>query len=185
MLGKILSEHHGFKCTVLFPIDKDSGEINPNEQTNLPGIESVDSADFVILGLRFRELPDDNMKHLVDYVEAGKPIMGLRTSTHAFNYSRDKKSPYAKWSFNSKDWSGGFGRQILGETWINHHGEHGGESTRGVLVESDKSHALLRGVEDVWGPTDVYEVRDTLPNDSNVLMLGQVLEGMQPTDRRC
>ncbi len=178
MLGRLLAERHGFKCTVLFAIDKATGEINPDEQTNIPGIESVDSADFLILGLRFRELPDDGMKHLVDYVEAGKPLLGLRTSTHAFNYSRNKQSPYASWSFNS---DGGFGRKVLGETWVNHHGDHGKESTRGVIEEANKDHPLLKGVKDVWGPSDVYGITK-LPDDATVLLRGAVLTGMDPKD---
>jgi len=179
MLGKMLAEKHGFKCTVLLPVNPSTGEIDPNEQTNIPGVEAIDSADFLILGLRFRELPDDKMKHIVDYVEAGKPLLGLRTSTHSFNYSRNKESPYASWSF---DKDGGFGKNVLGETWINHHGDHGKESTRGVIEEANKSHPLLRGVTDVWGPTDVYGVT-TLPADATVLLRGQVLTGMKPTDK--
>jgi hypothetical protein len=178
MLGKLLAEKHGFKCTVLFPVDLKTGEINPDEQTNIPGIESIDSADFLILGLRFRELPDDKMKHIVDYVAAGKPLLGLRTSTHAFNYSRKKDSPYASWSFNS---NGGFGKNVLGETWINHHGDHGKQSTRGVVEEANKSHPLLTGVTDVWGPSDVYGVTK-LPDDATVLLRGSVLSGMKPDD---
>ncbi|HEV3026100.1 MAG TPA: hypothetical protein VG457_00925, partial [Planctomycetota bacterium] len=89
-LGKILSKHHGFKCTVLFAINKKTGEIDPNTTDNIPGMEAIDSADLVIMGLRFRSLPDDQMKHFVDYVESGKPVVGMRTSTHAFNI--DKKS---------------------------------------------------------------------------------------------
>lgn len=178
MLGKLLAEKHGFKATVLFPIDLQTGEINPGEQTNIPGIESVDSADFVILGLRFRELPDDKMKHLVDYVEAGKPLLGLRTSTHAFDYRRNRNSPYASWSHNRQ---GGFGKQVLGETWVNHHGRHGGESTRGVIVEEQKDHPLVKGVTDLWGPSDVYTV-NPLPDDATVLVRGAVLTGMNPED---
>ena len=178
MLGRLLAEKHGFKCTVLFAIDPATGEINPNEQTNIPGIEAVDSADFLVLGLRFRELPDDKMKHLVDYVDSGKPLLALRTSTHAFNYSRNKQSPYAGWSFNT---NGGFGRQVLGETWVSHHGDHGKQSTRGLVEAKNKSHPLLQGVKDVWGPSDVYGVT-TLPDDATVLLRGQVLTGMKPDD---
>lgn len=181
MLGKLLAQRHGFKCTVLFAIDPATGEINPNEQTHIPGVEAVDSADFLILALRFRELPDDKMKHIVDYVEAGKPLLGLRTSTHAFNYSRNKESQYASWSFNSGERPGGFGKQVLGETWINHHGEHGKESARGVIEEKNKDHPLLRGVWDIWGPSDVYGVT-RLPDDATVLFRGQVLAGMKPDD---
>lgn len=181
MLAKILAERHGFKCTVVFPINPDDGTINPNISTNLPGIEALDSADLCVMALRFRELPDAKMKHFVDYLNAGKPIIGLRTSTHAFNYTRNKNSPYAKFSYNNKDWAGGFGQQVLGETWINHHGNHGKESTRGVINEALAAHPILKGVKDVWGPSDVYGVVN-LPKDAQVLMWGQVLAGMNPSD---
>src|SRR5579871_2023281 len=83
-LGKILAKHHGFKCTVLFAIDPKDGTINPNV-SNIPGLEALQTADLMIIFTRFRDLPDEQMKHIVDYVEAGKPIVGLRTATHAFN----------------------------------------------------------------------------------------------------
>lgn len=181
MLGKILAERHGFKCTVIFAINPDDGTINPNVGTNLPGIAALDSADLCIMALRFRELPDAQMKHFVDYLNAGKPIIGLRTSTHAFNYTRHKNSPFAKFSYNHKGWPGGFGQQVLGETWINHHGVHGKESARGVINDAHASHPILKGVKDVWGPSDVYGVVN-LPKDAQVLMWGQVLVGMKPSD---
>src|SRR6202051_474354 len=70
-LGKILAKRHGFKCTVLFAIDKD-GTINPGVYNN-PGLETLKTADVMIMFLRWRDLPDEQMKHIVDYVEAGKP----------------------------------------------------------------------------------------------------------------
>jgi len=120
LLGKILAKHHGFKCTVLFAIDKD-GTINPNVRDNIPGLEALDKADLMIIFTRFRDLPDDQMKHVVDYVESGRPVIGMRTATHAFDIKGDKT--YAKYSWTSKSPDGGFGRQVLGETWINHHGQ--------------------------------------------------------------
>lgn len=179
MLGKILSQRHGFKCTVLFPIDKATGEINPNEQTNIPGMEQVAAADLVVIALRFRELPDDQMKYFVDYLAAGKPLIAIRTSTHAFAYSRNKQSPYAKFDWQSKEWPGGFGQQLLGETWLNHHGIHKGESARGVIEGVNLQHPILRGVQDVWGDSDVYGIK-RLPRDATVLMHGLTLAGMQP-----
>src|SRR5262245_8543737 len=76
-LGKILATHHGFNCTVLFAIDKDTGEINPKINNNIPGLEALKTADLMIIATRFRNLPDDQMKHIVDYVEDGKPIIGM------------------------------------------------------------------------------------------------------------
>src|SRR3954467_8790602 len=113
-LAKILAERHGFKCTVLFSVDPKTGEIDPGTKNNIPGIEALDKADACVMLLRFREWPDDQMKHFVDYLNAGKPIIALRTSTHAFSYAKNKNSPYAKFSYNSKEWPGGFGKQVLG-----------------------------------------------------------------------
>ena len=181
-LGKILSVHHGFDCTVLFSINPEDGTINPEEKANIPGIEALAKADMMVIATRFRKLPDDKMKYVDDYVNSGKPILGMRTATHAFNYGKDKESPYAKYSFNAKgEWQGGFGQQVLGETWINHHGHHKVESTRGIIDWQHKDHPILKGVRDVWGPTDVYGVRN-LGADAQVLMHGQVLDGMEPND---
>lgn len=177
-LAKILSGQHGFDCTVLFALDAD-GTINPTRQDNIPGLETVDSADLVIMLMRFRDLPDRQMKHIVDYVEAGRPIVGLRTATHAFEL---KTSPtYRRYSWNSKEWDGGFGRQVLGETWINHHGRHKVQSTSGIFVPGQEGHPILRGIRsgDIWVPTDVYTVRQPLP-DVQPLLLGAVLESMEP-----
>jgi hypothetical protein len=179
-LGKILAIRHGFKCTVLFAIDQD-GTINPN-RSNIPGLEALRTADLMIIFTRYRDLPDEQMKHIVDYVESGRPILGMRTATHAFNIKGGKK--YARYSYNSKEWPQGFGRQILGETWISHHGLHGKQSTRGLIAPGAEDHPVVRGVKsgDIWVPTDVYGVRLPLPGDSKALVLGEVLTGMKPAD---
>ncbi len=179
-LAKILSARHGFRCTVLFAIDKRDGTINPVEATNIPGLEALDSADLLILLTRFRDLPDDQMKHLAAYIESGKPIVGIRTATHAFQL---KTSPtYAKYTWNAAD--GGFGRVVLGETWIKHHGQHGKQSSRGVINTAEASHPILTGIRpgEIWSKTDVYEAKLPLPGDSRTLVLGQVLSGMEPKD---
>jgi hypothetical protein len=177
MLGKLLSQRHGFHCFVIFPIDPKTGEIDPNNQSNLPGLHLLQKADLIIMAWRFRNPPDEEMKHFVDYYESGRPIIALRTSTHAFNFKPESK--YHDYSFNSKKWLGGFGQQVLGETWVSHHGGHGTESTRGIVVEQHRDHPILRGVKDVWGPSDVYGIRK-LPADATVIMEGQILSGMKP-----
>jgi type 1 glutamine amidotransferase len=176
-LARILSTHHGFHCTVLFAINPKDGTIDPDRLDNIPGLEALDSAGLLVILTRFRDLPDDQMKHIVDYINSGKPIVGLRTATHAFQL---KGSPtYARYSWNSPD--GGFGRMVLGETWIKHHGQHGKQSTRGVLNPKQTTHPILSGIHDgeLWSTTDVYEVRIPLPGDSNVLVLGEALAGME------
>lgn len=180
-LGKILAKHHGFAATVLFPINPETKLIDPNYSSNIPGLEALDKADLMIIATRFRELPDDQMQHIVDYINAGKPVIGLRTATHAFNYSGKSESKFKDWGYNSGKWKGGFGQQVLGDTWISHHGQHGSQSTRGVIHPKAESHPILRGVKDVWGPTDVYGIKN-LVGDATVLLDGQVLKGMKPSD---
>ena len=179
MLGKLLAVRHGFRCTVLFSVNPETGEIDPEESAHVPGLAALDTADVLVMFWRFRRLSDGDMRHVVDYVEGGKPILGIRTATHAFAYEQGSASRYTDWSWNGESWPGGFGRQVLGETWVNHHGQHGAESTRGVVPVAARRHPILRGVEDVWGPTDVYGIRD-LPLDSLVLLEGSVRAGMGP-----
>lgn len=180
-LGKILAKHHGFKCSVLFTQDVTDGTINPNLD-HIPGLKNLADADLMIMFLRFRNLPDGQMKHLADYIESGKPIIGLRTSTHAFNLRKD--SPfYAKYHWEKKV-GGGFGQKVLGETWVSHHGAHGKQATRGIIAKGQENHPILKGIKDgdIFGPSDVYGVNLPLPGDSLPLVLGQVVAGMEPTD---
>ena len=175
-LAQILSKRHGFKCTVVYSLNAE-GEIDPDQTRNQPGIEALDSADVCVMMLRFREWPDHQMRHFVNYYLSGKPILAIRTSTHAFNYSPDSQSPYRKFSWQSQDWLGGFGKQVLGETWVSHWGNHGSQATRGHVLAS---HPVLRGVTGLFGTTDVYEAAP--PADAEVLVRGEVVAGMKETD---
>src|SRR5437667_11849105 len=102
MLAKILAVRHGFKCTVLFPINPADGTIDPNNQTNIVGLQNLANADLMVILARFREPPADQMKYVVDFINAGKPAFGLRTATHALAISLDKHSPSAKGDWGSK-----------------------------------------------------------------------------------
>lgn len=182
MFAKILSQHHGYKCTVLFAIDPVTGFINANKANNIPGLEALKSADLMVVFARFRELPDADMKHIVDYVNAGKPVLGIRNATHAFRYSANSTSPYKNWDFQSKAWLGGFGQQILGDTWIAHYGKFQKEATLATVVSSQRNNPVLRGVADtIFCHTDVNSVERLTPKDL-VLMQGQVLSGLNPMD---
>lgn len=165
MLGKILSQHHGFKCTVLFSLDPEAGYIDPNNQSNLPGMEALDDADLMIVFTRFRTPSDEQMKSFDKFLAAGKPIIGLRTSTHGFR---------GKWGF--------FGRQILGEQWVAHHGGHKREGCRGVIEEKHAQHPVLNGVKDVFAPSDVYTVKN-LTDQETILLRGAVTETLDPKSK--
>lgn len=163
MLGKLLSQRHGFKCTVLFSLDAD-GTIDPTAGASLSHPEALDSADAIVMLLRFRHWDDATRKHFTDAIARGVPVIGLRTSTHAFN---DKEL-------------GKFGKDVLGEGWVSHWAKHKIEATKGIIEAANANHPVLRGVTDIFGTTDVYEAYP--PSDSVILVRGQALKGMNPTD---
>lgn len=173
MLGKILSVRHGFTATVLFSVDPD-GTINPKATASLSDPALLARADAIVMSLRFRNWPDDAMEAFEKVLLAGTPIVALRTSTHAFN-GFPKGSRWAGWNYNNQ---GGFGERVLGETWISHWGRHKVEATRGVIVPEQRSHPVLRGVDDLFGDTDVYEAYP--PPDATILARGLVLQGLTP-----
>ena len=173
MLAKILSQRHGFKATVLFSVDPD-GTINPKNGKSLSDSTALDSADAIVMLLRFRAWPDEDMARFEKYLLAGKPIVALRTSTHAFN-GFPTGSQWESWNYNNQ---GGFGKRVLGETWLTHWGKHKVEATRGQIEASQRSNPLLRGITSIFGETDVYEAYP--PADATVLVRGLVLNGMTP-----
>jgi len=199
-MAQILSHHHGFDCTVLFAQDPaKTGIIDPNYVNNIPGLEALENADLMILFIRFRELPDEQMEYFQNYLIKGKPIIGMRTATHAFNIL-DSLSQWKHWGNyydgELEDWEGGFGKKILGANWHTHHGHHKYQSTRGVLASESKNHPMLRNIDctKIWGPTDVYGHPLPLPGDAQILVLGQVIDsesfdkkdllfGMKSTDQ--
>ncbi|MHA3771878.1 PVC-type heme-binding CxxCH protein [Verrucomicrobiota bacterium sgz303538] len=173
MLAKILSQKHGFDCTVLFSTNPDGGYIDPNFQKNIPGTQALDSADLLIIGTRFRQLPDDQLAPFAKFLNAGKPVIGFRTATHAFTGSA--KTGDFKWA--------DFGLKILGEKWVNHHGKHKTEGTRGVREEANTGHEVLRGVDDIFVTTDVYAVANLDQKAATILLRGAVTESLDPTSK--
>src|SRR5688572_9799207 len=152
LMARILSRH-GFTCTVLFAIDPATGTIDPHVKDNIPGLEALDSADLLVAFLRWRELPDEQMKHIIDYTESGRPIIGIRNATHPFRYATRLDSPYAKYDSGSKAPAGGWGRLVLGETWVSHYGKNLAESTRCDVINFASSHPIFRGTRrSFWIP---------------------------------
>jgi len=173
MLAKILAKRHGFQCTVLFSMNPKDGTVDPSVKNNIPGMSVLKSADMMVVFAMDLTLPDEQMKHFVEFLETGKPVFGIRCTLLSFRYA--KNSPYARFDVGN----GGYATELFGESWKGHYGDHGKESTRGLRAGLNEAHPILRGVQDVWGPTDVYRIT-RLPADATVLMYGQVLAGMKP-----
>ena len=180
MFARLLSQRYGYDCTVLYAIDKATGTINPNTTDNIPGLHLLDDADLLVIFARFRELPDSEMKHIVDYVNSGKPVLGIRNATHAFRYLNNKDSKYVSWDWHSTEWPGGFGQQILGDTWVSHYGKFQQEATLAHATPEHRDHSVMQGVADtIFIRTDVNGVNKLKPDDQ-ILLRGQVLSGPDP-----
>lgn len=145
-LARILAKNLGFKCTVIFGVDE-NGFIEAGS-SKVSGMEALDHADLFMIFTRFLNLPDDQMAHIVAYLDRGGPVVGLRTASHAFQIPRDSK--YAKYDFQSKvpGYENGFGQQILGNTWVGHYGTNHKQGTRIQLVPEQKNNIILSGVKD-------------------------------------
>lgn len=182
MLARVLSKHHGFDCTVLFSVNE-TGQVDPtlpapfkdkSRRHNIPGLKYLADADCVIWMSRFMQLPDDQMQHFHDYFDSGKPLIALRTANHGFmggkRYTVDGRQISLK--------------QMLGGTFMGHHGGWHRESTRGIIAAEQNSHPILTGVTDIWGTSDVYRChneRFPFPEDCTALVLGQPLVNLEPT----
>lgn len=182
LMANILAERHGFDCYALFSTNK-GGKID-QKANNIENLEILKDADLMVSYTRFRSLPDEQMQHFVDYLDTGKPVIGVRTSTHAFKYDKKSKSPFAKYSFDytGEDYKGGFGKQVLGENWVAHWGVKKKESSRGIFAPDQQAHPIFKGIKDgqIWGPTDIYQTSLPLTEGCTPILLGQVVDGMTP-----
>jgi hypothetical protein len=175
-LARILAKHHGFKCTVLFGLDE-NGEIKAGE-SNIPGLEALESADGMVMFTRFQALPDEQMKHIDAYLNRGGPVMGLRTSTHGFKYG-NQESAYSKYDFKAatEGYELGFGHQVLGQTWVGHYGRNHVQSTRITIIPEAAKHPILTGVSKIHVHAGGY---NAVPQDDwNILTMAQPLMSME------
>ena len=177
-LARILAKRHGFACTVLFGLDPKTGNIVTGSPNNIPGTEALQNADLMVIFTRFQALSPEQMDPILAFLNRGGAVIGLRTSTHGFKYP--KASLYYKYSFDYKgeDYKGGFGRQILGETWVGHYGPNHKSSTRLDVVTEQAAHPVLRGVKDAWAEIGAYNAAPI--EGSTVLAMAQPLTGMNP-----
>lgn len=188
MMAKILSQHHGFDCTVLFGVNA-RGEVDPTmpvypekgkeaefKEHHIPGLEHLASADLVIFFTRLLTLPPTEQQQIVDYIDSGKPLIALRTANHGFRGPLPYKirGKQVRW-----------GEDILGGSFMNHHGRWHADSTRGFFDKEHAQHPILTGVTDIWGDSDVYRTYKegtNLPPECTALVWGQPLMGRKPDD---
>lgn len=183
MLAHLLAERHGFHTTVLFgqnaaglvdPTQKIAWE-DPEVVHDIPGLEHLATADALVLFTRLLTLPQTQRAHLHAYLDSGKPILAFRTANHGF----------LEFGYEVNGEGVRFGEDVLGGAFRGHHGRWHADSTRGSIIEENRDHPVLRGVADIWGPSDVYRTYpegESLPPGCTPLVMGQPLTGRKPDD---
>lgn len=183
MLAHLLAERHGFHTTVLFGLNPD-GLVDPTQKIrwqdpevlhDVPGLEHLESADALVLFTRLITLPEDQRARLHDYFDSGRPIVSFRTANHGF----------IGLDYRMGDRRINFGEEVLGGSFRSHHGRWHQDSTRATVIPESAEHPVVLGVEDVWGPSDVYRTYPeggALPAGCTPLLMGQPLTGRNPGD---
>ena len=162
-----LQDKYGFCCE--FAMAKPDAA-TPQQRNNIPGMEALSNADLAVIYVRRRTLPAEQMKYLRDFIDSGKPLIGLRTASHAF--ALGKGSPAAGYV----DWPG-FDPEVLGG---NYHGHHGNKSpdkpkTYVWIEPSAAPHPIVQGIGggEIYVRSWLYKVLP-LTKNTQVLMTGRV-----------
>jgi len=169
LLAEILERHHGFRTTVLYAVNE-AGERDPKADRSIQGLEALRDADLAVFYLRWRTLPNDQMDEILNYINSGRPMVGFRTTTHAFtNLTGD----YASWNNASI-------RDLFGQLWIVHHGAQTTTDVLPLMVE----HPILRGVEPFTGRSWLYHVAPLYGSDVTPIQMGRAVGSSRDLSHR-
>ena len=154
MIARILKRELGAKISLCYSVD-DKGIIDPNNQHHIEGLEALETADLMIMFTRFRQLPSDQLKYITDYAESGKPMVGFRTSTHAFWYLTAEGELDTTMNHLNKAWP----TEVFGQQWITHHGHFDDGSYPLTEVDlADTDHPITKGVSPFQAYSWLYYV---------------------------
>lgn len=156
-LPKFAAEQLGTNYRVSFVWD------NVGDRNDLPGINVVDQADVLLVSVRRRTLPATQLATVRSFVAAGKPLIGIRTASHAF-CQRNKPAPEGL-----ADWPE-FDQQVFGGNYTNHHPS--GPITQ-VGRTSDRPHPILSGVGPFSSTGSLYKV-SPLADSATQLLSGSI-----------
>ncbi len=152
MLARLVKRELNANVKVCYALDS-AGFIAPNRTDHIAGLEALEDAELMVIFTRYRTLPESERKYIVDYVESGKPIVGFRTSTHAFKYDLELDSTLEFWN---NEWP----TKVFGQQWITHHGHF--DDGRNPLTEiktiEGVDHPILKGFESFNAYSWLYHV---------------------------
>ena len=110
---------------------------NASNRNDIPGIEELNQADVAIWSIRRRTLPAKQLNILRKYISDGKPLVALRTTSHAFCLSQGQpESGLADWPEFDQEVLGGHYQKDYGNT----------NQTRVFMAEGMAGHPIMNGV---------------------------------------
>jgi type 1 glutamine amidotransferase len=128
-------------------------------KTELPGLDALASCDVMLVFTKRLEPPSDQLELIKKYCLAGRPVVGLRTASHAFQ----------KWLE--------FDHLILGGDYHSHYGA--GPATKVAIASGASEHPILKGVEPFETPTKLYK-NPHIAEDTNLLLTGTIPDHTEP-----
>ena len=131
----------------------------------------ISRADLVLVSVRRRMAAPETIAALKSHVAAGKPLVGIRTASHAFEV-RDEAKKKELLAQGLADWTT-FDAEVLGGHYANHH--EVGPKTAVTIAEKGTNHPILLGIkaEELVGSGSLYLTRP-LAKSAVPLLIGTV-----------
>ena len=125
--------------------------------------EALRQADLLFLSVRRRALPEGDIKALRAYVRAGKPVIGIRTASHAFDTGGRHPKGHAEWRSFDPDVLGG-----------HYHGHYGSGASPVTVVKGAEAHPILKGIKAPFtGHGSLYRT-SPLAKSARPLLMGTI-----------
>ena len=127
---------------------------------SISGLDALDRADLLIVFARRMTLPEEQLARFQKYFDSGKPVIGLRTASHAFQ----------NWLV--------FDKQVLGGNYQNHYGnDFTPKITRAATA---KEHPILRGVPETFSSAGSLYRNTPLQTNTTLLLTGTIPDHTEP-----
>ncbi len=153
---------------------------NPADRNDFPGLEVINNADALLVSIRRRVLPPNQMQLFRDFAASRKPILGIRTASHAFSL-RNQSPPqgYVDWP----EWDG----EVFGGSYTNHHGNKLKSMVTYTEAASKHPMTVAAAIDDLnipdpdtvllkkFGQAGSLYKTSPLAKGASVLMVGSVL----------
>jgi type 1 glutamine amidotransferase len=155
-----LETKYGLCCEIL----QGSTDIRDEGRHNIPGTEALTDADLAVVFARRRALPPEQMKYLRDYMDSGRPLVGLRTASHAFDARGEAPAGYLEWPK--------FDPEVLGGNYHGHYGR--GPICTVTMAAGTEAHPILAGLQVPFTSNgSLYEV-SPLTESTKPLLIGTI-----------